>query len=189
MSTKLYGGIKFKTKNIFELYEQFMEIKPKAVQIGLKILSNVEDLKYFIILNKLQKADKYDIVRQLNVSLNKQWRTIDDNNVLFSVMIFPYKNELYGYRFDDDVQEYQELLTDIADDFHYQNQCDRPKHITEEEWDEREKIWNDILEYDSFSQRGFKFEFVSAIDLMDYQYRQSLFEGIEKALEELNKEK
>ena len=36
------------------------------------------------------------------------------------------------------------------EDFHYQNQADRPASVTEEEWDERARIWNEMIDEAGF---------------------------------------
>lgn len=186
MSTKLYNGIKFKTNDIFELMNQLKELKEKCVPIGVGKLCDKKELAFFIRHNKLVEKKTYSIYCELRNNLNQEARNILDFNALFSLVIFPYNNQIYGYYFNDGIEEYKDLLSEIAEDFHYQNQCDRPEHISESEWDEREKIWNDILGYDSFSQRGLKFEVVSTLDLFDYKYSQEIFNAINSAIEEIN---
>ena len=34
---------------------------------------------------------------------------------------------------------------EMFEDYHYQNQCDKPDDISDEEWDKRESDWNDAI--------------------------------------------
>ena len=57
MSTKIYNGIKFNSKNFKEILDQILSIRPKAIEIGEKMLST--SLPNFIKYNNLIDKTPY----------------------------------------------------------------------------------------------------------------------------------
>ena len=188
MSTKLYNGIRFKTDDIYQLFEELKGIKEKAIKIGMDNLCSLDTLCHFILDNKLSNFNTYEVKNALVDNLRGKYRTMLDPLFNFSILIFPYKGKLYGYYFYDGLYEYSELIAEIADDYSYQNQTDRPETISEEEYEEREKIWEDILGYDTMSERGLKYNVVSADNIFDDNERfKRLMSSIKEALEYLKR--
>lgn len=61
-------------------------------------------------------------------------------------------------------------MKDIADDFHYQNQTDQPEDISDEEWQHRSQIWNDIFDvYFTPGEAGPTYEIVKSDDFNDIE--------------------
>ena len=164
MSTKLYNGIKFKSSNIYVVFEQLKELKEKLLAISWKYLRKEGYLKYFIMENGLLNEGCYEIHSRLRKNLTEELRKIDDIPFNFSVMVYPYQGELYGYYFND-IPEYAEYLTEIADDFSYQDQTDRPEHISKAEYKKRREIWEGILKYYTFVENGLRYDIVSSRNL------------------------
>lgn len=81
-----------------------------------------------------------------------------------SVVIIPYKKSLYGLYYCDGIKENEDLFFSIADDYHYQNQTDKPDNISWKEWRKREEVWDDILEIGGYSPIEFGFEFKITMD-------------------------
>lgn len=75
-------------------------------------------------------------------------------NVTLLHNIYPSRD--YGLR------GYFESL-DFLKDFHYQNQCDRPSNITETEWENRCKMWEEAFNKDDnnwgWASRGYSLEY------------------------------
>jgi len=59
-------------------------------------------------------------------------------------------------------------------DFHYQNQCDQPEGASDEEWEEREKIWDEIVGDDKFCEAGFGLDFAKSLLSICYDFKESL---------------
>lgn len=189
MSTKLYNGIKFKTDDIYQLFEELKGIKEKAIKIGMDNLCSLDTLCHFILDNKLSDFNTYEVKNALEDNLRGNYRTMLDPLFNFSILIFPYKGKLYGYYFDDDLYEYGELIKEISDDYSYQNQTDRPDEISEEEYEERKNVWEDILGYDTMSERGLRYKFVSVDTIFDDNERfKRLMVSIKEALEYLKED-
>lgn len=74
-----------------------------------------------------------------------------DNYTLdVSVALYPFKGRYYLRPFCESCSVVRGALDFVADlpeleDYHYQNQTDRPKHIGAREWSQRRKTWNGIF--------------------------------------------
>lgn len=173
MSTKLYNGIKFKSNNIKEVLDQLMSIKEKANEIALDLLDD-ESLALFISANNLLDKDKWEISREMIDALESsnynKWHF--KPRMYFSVVIYPtQEGDIYGYYFDSDKQEFNDLLKPFYTDFHYQNQTDPPNDVTEEEWEFRQLKWDELLPGDKFKDSGLQYDIVTGdtLDIWDLQ--------------------
>ena len=72
--------------------------------------------------------------RTLVQSLNSTFRDRCEPDFNFSVCVIPWTDgNVYGISFHEEIKENVELLRDIADEYHYQNQTDQPDDISDEE--------------------------------------------------------
>lgn len=183
MSTKLYYGIRFKSRNMADILQQLISVRKDAVKLANELLT-VEELKSFIILNDLIDSYNHTVFNALRGNLNSNNRTILDVNFNFLISLIPEKNGyVYGYYFADH-PEYYKLIEPFVDDYHYQNQCDKPSDISNRAWNYRRKKWDKILGYDSFKERAFNFSMVNLSDL----YFSETLEKIKIAFDEIKKE-
>lgn len=165
MSTKLYNGIRFKSRNMGDILQQLILIRKDAVKLANELLT-IDELKSFIILNDLTNSYNYAVFRALRDDLNSDNRTILSVDFNFTISLIPEKNGyVYGYYFADHPQEYYQLIEPFVVDYHYQNQCDKPGNISNKAWNNRRKKWDKLLGYDSFTQRAFSFTMVNSSDL------------------------
>lgn len=183
MSAKLYNGIRFKSRNMADILQQLVSLRKDIVKYANNLL-DVEEIKFFIIINKLNDANCHEIFRKIIDSLNSTNRTILSIRFNFSIALIPEKNGyVYGYYFVD-YEEYFDLIKPFVEDYHYQNQCDKPDNISNREWNNRRKKWDKLLGYDTFSQRAFTFSMVDSNDLDIF----STLKKIEKAIDEIKYE-
>lgn len=173
MSTKLYNGIKFKSNNIREVLDQLISIKNKANEIALDLLDD-RSLALFIEANNLLDKDKWEISRELLDALESsnynKWRL--KPRMHFSVVVYPTQDgDIYGYYFDSDKKEFNDLLKPFYTDFHYQNSSDKPSDVSEEEWKFRELKWDELLPGDKFADTGLQYNIVTGdtLDIFDLQ--------------------
>jgi len=173
MSTKLYNGIKFKSNDIREVLDQLISIKNKANEIALDLLDD-RSLALFIESNNLLDKDKWEISREILDALESsnynKWKF--KPRMYFSVVIYPTKEgDIYGYYFDSDKKEFNDLLKPFYTDFHYQNNSDKPDDISDEEWKFRELKWDELLPGDKFADSGLKYDIVTGdtLDIFDLQ--------------------
>jgi len=199
MSTKIYNGIKFKSKDYNVVLKQLKSLKESAKEIALNRLKDYS-MKIFIGINDLEDSDPYEVLKKMEQSSNKNMRDHEDILINFHVIIYPHKNgNIYGYFFDD-VQEYSKLLLtdEICEEYHYQNQTDMSNYDwdkekwndmtkerqdeLEKDWEERYQIWEDVLGYGTFSENGLTYEIVDGgRDLWGYR----IIGEIEKIQEKL----
>jgi len=173
MSTKLYNGIKFKSNNIKYVLDQLMSIKKRANEIALDLLDD-ESLALFISANNLLDKNKWEISREMLDALESsnynKWNF--KPRLHFSVVVYPTtEGDIYGYYFDSDKQEFNDLLKPFYTDFHYQNQTDSPTDVTEEEWNFRREKWDELLPGDKFADSGLQYNIVTgdSLDIWDLQ--------------------
>lgn len=187
MSTKVYNGIKFKSKDYRIVLEQLKGLRDPAKEIALNDLKKSQ-IKVFIRVNDLVDTDPYDVLKGMELSSNKNMKDVMDIAINFTISIFPHKNgNIYGYFFDDIREKYKNILLvdDICEDYHYQNQSDMSNYdwdinwddIPEEkqfelekDWKEREEIWEDLMGDGTFAENGFMYDIVDGgRDLWSYR--------------------
>lgn len=184
MSTKLYNGIKFKSKNIREVLDQLISIRKKAREIALDLISD-ESISLFIASNNLLDKDAWFASRELAEALDSdynKWNFVP--RLHFSVVVYPtIEGDIYGYYFDSDKKEFYDLLSPFFEDFHYQNQTDPPMDIHSDEWDFRREKWDELLPGDKFKDTGLVYDIVTgdSLDIWDLQDRfKIVFEKIKR---------
>jgi len=177
MSTKVYNGIKFKSKDFNIILKQLKSLRAPAKEIAINDLKNFQ-MRVFIGNEDLIDNNPYDVVKKMEISSNKNMRDHEDILINFHVVIYPHPNgNIYGYFFDD-IREYKKLLLvdKICEDYHYQNQTDMSNYDEDKEswksmtkkrqnelennWEERNDIWEYLIGYGTFSENGFLYEIV-----------------------------
>ena len=180
MSLKVYNGIKFKSKDMQDIVKSLHNIRKQAIENSIEYAKNNPDDFVLTMIDSIDDAFKLNVddykinlecQKKVQSSLEKSWRTGNDPNFLFSVVIIPWDGEYYGCVYDDQISANRALLKDIADDFHYQNQTDKPEDISDDDWSEREQIWNDIFDiYFTPGEAGLTYEIVKPDDFNDIEH-------------------
>ena len=176
MSTKIYNGIKFKSNNIVEILEQLQNVRTEVLKIcNTSEIVKDEDLSDFITYYGLDENIKPYSSIEINRKMINSLETEDEIAYLFlrfnfSICVIPYKDgNIYGGLFCDNVN-YKKYIEPYAEEFHYQDQTDRPEEITEEEWENRRNIWDEIFDkFWTFSEVGLKYEIVGPKDFRMYK--------------------
>ena len=66
-------------------------------------------------------------------------------NFYNNLLLFPLKDKILAMYFGNtDIRRFIENH-EMFEDYHYQNQCDKPDDISDKEWDKRESDWNDAI--------------------------------------------
>lgn len=199
MSTKVYNGIKFKSKDFNVVLQQLKNLREPAQKIAIKKLKE-RQIRVFIGMNDLVDVDPYEVIKKMEYSAGKTMRTHDDIDVNFHVSVFPHPNgNIYGYHFCD-YKEYKQLLMvdEICEDYHYQNQTDMSNYNWDEEkwedmteerqneldkdWEERYQIWEDLMGDGTFRENGFMY---SVVDGMSDIWNFRLYDDIKNIQEKL----
>lgn len=185
MSTKIYNGY-YSNLNIADLLQRFKALVPEFTKLKLhgytkhlvsKTIEQIDrmhqkgesEIKQNDILYK--KYDKH--VDKVKETISKGMREPDLDFHAYCC-VFPVSKE---YRVEnihspadletlilfycDDCKEMINLFRDqgFIFDYHYQNSTDKPKDITEKNWEQRIKDWDHVLEDDVALFKGYRFTF------------------------------
>lgn len=197
MSTKIYTGIKFKTKDPSELLKQLRSLKDPGLDIAsTKIITtasvvmscSMDQLKQIRLLRKNPK-DKSSIY----FDIYHAWIKYHDRfaieryipSVFFNVVIFFYEGDIYGIWYGS--HHYKHLIMSIAEDFHYQNQTDAPENIPYEEFEARGKIWDKLIGWESVSLCGFTYDIIKenmlwSIDSQERKIQKAFYKALDEII-------
>lgn len=182
MSTKIYNGIIFKSNNIEEILSQLQSVREKIINTINKDCKSFFNYKALYAFCR-DKKDIFDIIKSDDknisykafsvINIIQDYLKLDDTDATwlipfnFDVYIIPYKGKcIVGGVFADN-DKCRNFINEYIDDFHYQNQCDKPDEISDEEWEVRENIWNDVFEkYYTFPEVGFHYSILKSEDLL-----------------------
>jgi len=183
MSTKIYNAYKFLGKTN-EIIPMLKDIKKLYLEDITNIFIKVANIKYtkkeynFLeedtILKDLKSYELSDILEDI---MKKGYN--DPLNIQSSAMVYFHNGDIYIQFFglkDRHFKKYEDKLID----YHYQNQVDqsnydwdkekweemtpeRQKEL-EDDWDNRRKVWDEIITDFTFAQNGLSFNF----NPMDY---------------------
>ena len=177
MSTKLYNGVKFKSNKLGTVIRQLHSLKEESVKRVQDTFNDVNSANFITMVLLYMKCLRYGIKVENRLDFEKVLRDELRNTYSqfcflykFSVVIFERKNKLYGVYFDNTHKNYKELFDkDIAEDYHYQDQCDKPDDISNREWNFRKTVWNDIFDDISVlwipSEAGVRYTIVDECDI------------------------
>lgn len=112
--------------------------------INVKVgISNNEDSKIIpqkINDIKLEEVSLLSVIYQISNIISKS-KYMTSFSVQLDISIEAVNNRktlLYPHLY---VQEHKKVLLEIFDDWHAQNQCDKPEEISHKQWNQREKDW------------------------------------------------
>lgn len=160
MSTKIYTA--YKVKDSSKLWSILKDIKKKC-QKNIKI--KLSEIFTNTVANVNPNSIMYKNLIKEGFSDEEVRRTIADKTIRRLYRISSYSIYRSEYNFDVNIaiREYDGdyyliphcdmYMSRVLDflrrdkrlqDFHYQNQCERPNNITKKEWKHREEIWDEI---------------------------------------------
>lgn len=147
MSTKIHAGIKFKSKNIHEVFDGLAALREDAKKLALEELRGWLDEDGLYISTDMKNGSRF-FYKVLKAVFEKYPKTAFDADVELTVRILPHKDgTLYGYYFGFN-RKAEDLVLNcpIVEDFSYQNQTDdRPKGVSKKKYEARGKIWEELL--------------------------------------------
>lgn len=195
MSTKIYNGHKFKSyMDLLELNERLLElrktyrkeIKAYTKKLFMNLVYFYEDLysvdkslyhtkmKQFGDFSEIGDSDKYLQVIAANVALNltdKVEKAMQEPeyspvfDISANLQIFPLRDKiLFTFYGSHSLEQILETEPDI-EEYHYQNQCDMPEDISEDEWEQRRIDWNMAIPSGIPAKNGFGVELVVSADI------------------------
>lgn len=188
MSTKLYNGIRFNSCRLGEVIRQLHGLKEESVKRVMEDFEDERSMNFLLMAmkykswaeNGLDVSDRFLFERELKDEIRKDWCTAFC--VDFRVTIFERKGRLYGMYFDHTRRNYRDLFDKgIAEDYHYQDQTDKPDGISDKDWNFRNRVWSDIFDGISCvwkpSEGGATYDIVTVDDIY---VSEELFEKIKR---------
>ena len=191
MSIKLYNGIKFKSNKLGTVIRQLHSLKEESVKRFHDTFNDVNSANFLFLLSIYKKYTE----KGINFNNHQDFENVVINEIRsqyyrigrffkFSVVIFERKNKLYGFYVDETYTNYKDLFNkDIAEDYHYQDQCDKPDDIPNREWNFRKTVWKDIFDDISImwipSEAGVRYDIFNEEDI---EITKEIFENIKKEL-------
>jgi hypothetical protein len=203
MSTKIYYGYKY-NGTMEELFKDLVPIRDKYREQVKDLYTlcierttvddgvcDIKDIGFNGVRGmKYKEFDEYHWVGFFEAWIKRGLK--EALNTLASIMIFPFEDSIYlipyiNQEYDGSLHE-MEGIRDRIEYFGYWNNTDPDENCSEEEWDERARIWDAILGYSPVRDYGFVFEIYDISDVwrtvMDVR-----LPNIVKGLEEMEEEK
>lgn len=164
MSTKIYNGY-YSNLGMIQLLKEFKTIAPTFKT--LRAQDYVRDLveksvrKIDELTLKGETVDQYGVIDGIHSKERKEKNDLS-NKIVCSLFPISSKRTLILY-FDGNNREGLEMWDglEFINDYHYQNQCDKPKDISTRNWNKRRKDWDKVLDWDKPIDVSFSFEFAS----------------------------
>lgn len=134
MSMKVYTGWKIDTGDMQEVYRLIREIRPWARTYTEKMMDD------FIALHDYnawqERAAKVRHTSQRDPEVDTQ----------FQLCVYPRPGFIFGSVFCEMNSPFYEKWRELpgVKDFSYWNNTDRDEDVSEEEWDERKRWWDEI---------------------------------------------
>jgi len=150
MSMRIYDHYEWK-RNLNSLFAFCIELRKKE-HARLKA--------EFMKMTKEQRGKLYDETHDRRNFMQRGSWEFDT-----SIMIYPYGQRLFfglfGFNYSNPILETVQQDSRVVD-FHYQNQSDRPDHISPQEWRARRRVWDKIGERSHvFAEMGLSFQVTS----------------------------
>lgn len=160
MSTKIYNAYEYKG-TLSELIDFMYRMKRDAIA------------KYTIELcDFYESTGKFPSISEFETEVKDRFKSSWREDGSLSITIVPYEDRMFVVVFGSQTRWLTEILDgqDNFKDFHYQNQVDPPpvEEVSEDEWREREEIWDDIYHKRPyrFSDMGPSYELVGVSDVI-----------------------
>lgn len=161
MSTKIYDVYKFvgtgKTEpTLNDVYKFLQPIKNQVV----KFYKNMSYDEEVINLHKLH----FKTPRGQKSEFETKYGGLGYEGVTEECVVYTHKTGLYihfflGFHFRDLRNRLSKSKK--LQDYHYQNQSDRPDNISPKEWNTRRKFWDEIIGHRTPSDAGFIYNFMT----------------------------
>lgn len=143
MSIKVYNAYEVKLENPWDF---LWDIRDRARD---NVRSNIKSLvaRQKELAPDLSSYEHRDVLgKQILDGMHTSSRNEFDPDV--TIVVYPVGGRFFIRLFADSVsliaQRSLDFIPDLPEvvDFHYQNSCDKPKKVTEDEWQSRREIWD-----------------------------------------------
>ena len=168
MSTKIYNGIRFRSRNLREVLSQLQSRRDGIVERMNNNLTK-HDIHFFMNMSERTSNIKWmDVWLELTKTLEKHNRPIWIPSFVVTLVIIPIKedNDILGVVYADGREDIiRDEFKDIFEDFGYWDNSDPDEDVAEELWEERKRKWESLNLYKPMNELGFVYELVKPGDL------------------------
>ena len=206
MSTKIYSAYKLKEGiNFMQLMQINYQMKEQIISDFVSRISITLAVKVDKIMNNLEESAKnetyseavrntihrimknecetpeFDLYFRLYDDLSSEFK---DFSIEQAKMVYILHNDdIFAMFFGSYRYEKYILQNDNFSDYHYQNQTDRPEDISDEEWQQREKYWDEAIGPDYIPiNHGMLFTF---LDYDSYDVEKRIIQEFDNAMEKV----
>ena len=160
MSTKIYNAYKY-NGTITELHKELFRMRLDCRQLIENKLIEIQH----------GRMDFWDLSAMMGKGFGGESFAkrigIDD-----CAIIYPHEDNLYVQFFNpSDLGDYRSEVMELNGnfkDYHYQNQTDKPDEVSDEDWEERGRVWDEIfegLDNDAPTGAGLRYTFITEMGL------------------------
>ncbi len=168
MSTKIYNGIRFRSRNLRDVLSQLQSRRDGIVERMNNNLTK-HDIHFFMNMSERTSKNKWmDVWLELTKTLEKHNRPIWIPSFVVTLVIIPIKedNDILGVVYADGREDIiRDEFKDILEDFGYWDNSDPDEDVAEELWEERKRKWESLNLYKPMNELGFVYELVKPGDL------------------------
>lgn len=158
MSTKIFNGFRFLGNDLVEIHQHIMEWRAELRDLHKEAECRfIADMAANMIDEEFLRPGTQSGETPLMKAISHLWERQDavrktqrrDPAVdfQFDVSIMPFEGRIYGITFTEQ-NDWRRMwmAKPFVEEFGYWNNTDAPDDMTNESWEERERIWNSILE-------------------------------------------
>lgn len=158
MSTKVYNAYRIPAISLNELHQKLNELRSLAHdlldQMRQKEIVRMAVFKYdAIALGQREKETGFSYIKWASFDMDERFREIKKSgrrdpisDFEFGLTFIPFEDHIYFMLFTEK-DEYVELFKQHMDAelFHYWNNSDPDEDVSDEDWEERGRIWDAVL--------------------------------------------
>ena len=171
MSTKIYNGFRFKSKNIATVQSNLIKAKLASTQTTKDILHKTSDIESFIeqcyhpAKDILVIKNRYNYWQKLQELAFKDLQPYWVPTVNFDICIYTHSSGIYGVWFGNN--KYLKHLSPYIQEFPYYDNTDGPSDISYKQWEKRGKLWEKLIGGGRFNKISLDFKFVKPMDFLE----------------------
>jgi len=178
MSMKIYYGHKYNgtwEELLRDLKLIREEYRPKVRELYTKVINKLKDTDevcdYNFVYCEKQNGMKFKDFTPFD------WATFLEGkirgglkgplNVGASIVIYPFDGGIYLLPFIGNKYDALSEISDKFQEYGYWDNTDRPASISDEEWDERARVWTSVIHYgEPYNSCGFSYDLYTEEDVL-----------------------
>ncbi len=160
MSTKIYYGFRVQTsdpKEIIKLVKDYrkkywsLDARKKKIEFLHSIVSHITDPEKLVMYGEFgYEMNAYTMAENLWHKMRGEIKKTGYRNSMvdtdFQIVVFPHETVFLGIVYTESSKWFRKWLKmPGVSEYGYWNNTDPPDDVSEEEWENRGKVWNEVL--------------------------------------------